>query len=579
LQESTISSAAKMVRRIYLLSNDSTKEYPNNTLTDFTNILPRELGFRRKVRQCIELEMLSFSANFVCIPETIRKVKNHMTIKIEPMSEAAKSIARSLDKKKIVVKINRNICSTTDLMAYLSNVLGGKYRHFVTFLYKDGIFTLYLNECTVNIHEDFANWLNLEIGLMDEIIHKRYDIATQYWEIEALEKLEITCGLRNLKFEPTVPDYIRVEVDHVLDIKGSERCVNTLAVIPYRKGMKKDSEEEGTHTFYHEIGTVEKCAFNFRDHRNLRCRLLDEKGKQLDILPGQPSIIRLCMRKMARNSFLLRLSTLDKGASGSNSDCRFVLQEPLKFKLRQIWEMALTSVTLKPDFLPYVRDDQVPWQEQDISVIIKRGTRVLSKTYLLDKVEFFKNTPTLIARLNNLIQSEYPTIQIKDNVGYLTVNVLKKPSKPGKEEEPLEVKIVFTPELGYILGITPSLVDQYNVEKFPQINVMEGAMYTCSEKINFERLFPNHVLVYVDVIKETIVGSSQQRIIKFVPVRKGEIFTYESEHLEFVRIRQNFTPVIHIWLGSIGGRTIECKNPKSEILYNFIVRKRASNRK
>jgi hypothetical protein len=128
--------------------------------------------------------------------------------------------------------------------------------------------------------------------------------------------------------------------------------------------------------------------------------------------------------------------------------------------------------------------------------------------------------------------------------------------------EPLTIRA--SPELAYVLGIET------------EIKMTPDEEYISTYVIDVYRLIPHSLLVYCDIIKPIIVGSTYAKVIKLLPIRTQQedrnMRFYESQHLDFVPIALNAISSFHFELRLANGCLIKFK--KSDItVVNILIRR------
>jgi hypothetical protein len=244
----------------------------------------------------------------------------------------------------------------------------------------------------------------------------------------------------------------------------------------------------------------------------------------------------------------------------------------LKFKPKERWEIALSSIQFQRSFNPYTRDITLPWQKKDLEVkLITRDAMANRVVAYKIPEEAFQSNEIFLTTLNNLLRENFNTLlHVKLINDYLEFNSVKS-SQPVLIGCSYQIRLA--PELAYLTGFTREVQSGLSTDKYPVINLSEEATFAGHRILDLTRLEPGHVLVYTDVIAPTLMGSQYTQVLKFVPVSKENLVVYESEHLEFKRINCNYLPNIRLWLGGTGGSVVKFKKGDVEVLYNIIFRR------
>ena len=553
--------------RIVLLSNDSTKVFPNNTLTEFTNTLPINLPFKKRFRSKAKLESISFHCNFTSLPPEVSQLNYHIAFAVPP----------NYNVRKIL-----KFPSITSSVGQIVNFFNERYRQHVNFLYmkvyaipntvnKFGINLFYQN-CRVYIHKNVLEWLHLLSWSFDGT-----EGDFEYVEASGADRVDIFSQFA-ITFTPKRARYIRLEMDNVLSNKGTEKLNKTIALFK----IPKDYENS---YFNYEPVQSEPFAINLKNSRDLTFKLVDEKGEKLNLLPGQATVIALAMGGRMESSFMLRLSTLDANSYGKNSNCRIFLREPLNLgdHFASEWEVALTSIHFTSRFKKHIRNPELPY-DFGIRLLLNVEEEKLSPNdpemvFRLEEADFATHS-ALVMKMNSVVQNQYMNFEWRKLFSFtmegnhLILTCENDPSSP--QIQPF--LFWMTPELGHILGFKADVVyiqKHNNVLDFPHKIIRENERISSFIEIDNDRLFPHHLLLYTDIIRPSVFGSNFLKILKYVPITKKERFySYESERLIFVPLEFDYIPSIEFQLTNVAGYPTEFFDEKSEIMYNLLFRLR-----
>jgi hypothetical protein len=223
-------------------------------------------------------------------------------------------------------------------------------------------------------------------------------------------------------------------------------------------------------------------------------------------------------------------------------------------------------------FVPYVRDPHLPWQDADYEMSVYNGQdRIQTHRYKFQDSDF-TDVLRVFGRFKQFLRDSSDN---QVSAKFIQTNYIEIDSS--KPTDPLLANInyviVVTPELAYLFGFRTDVDTSATIENYPTIRLPAQGSFTSPHPIDLTRLLPNHILVYSDLVRPTLMGSTYQQVIKYVPISKDDLNSYESEHLEFVNIHSNYIPSFHVWIGTTGGKTIKFKEDDAEVLFNFVFRK------
>ena len=536
-----------MSRRIILISNDSTGEYPANRLNAFTNVLPSELPVRRRKRTSVALETLSFSARFVTTPDFITGV--------HPSFVAIHGPNRNVRR----ILLRPQFHTTDSLVESLNDQFAGID---VTWWTRSGVIGV---DVGLGVHfmarADTVGWLNLdEAGFAAKSQNGEYFICSKGCSIG---------GTAPVALSVRRPKYVRVDLPDLHHTIGSRKLAKTLAIIP----CISRRELSAGNVFHFEVTRHEPCQLDLTELRSLRLELTDEDGKLLQLDAGQPTVVQLRLGKMPSSaSRMLRLSTRDPGASGHNADCRFTLHVPLDLEgdHGDDWEVALTSLQYPARFQPYQRNRGAQhdfgirigvggeWEYADLSADGLKGLKAVVR-------EMYLFTSRKTANQVELDEAD-------DRIKFIVNPIVGE-----------NVYFALSHHLAVVLGAVDSAHAAEADEEegnagMTVLTLVPDTTYTFSFKMDAKRLNPSQMFVYSDMVRPSVLGSRYAPILKFVPIMSKndnrEMISYESEHLDFITFSRAHIETIHMRLVESDGGTIAFKNKQEEVLYNFLLRRK-----
>ena len=557
-----------MRQRIFLISNSCTDEYPENNLTDFVNVLPLALPVRKRSRNYVALQGVTFTDNFITIPKSVIDHQRHKHL----------TIYKRDVKKTLIFTLQDGTRNVHSIAIQLNKRFKLWSSSVQALVFDNSKIQIQLSNCRYKIEKEFADWLQFSNSQFSNFDSAR---NVYYGEVGGTNS-QLLRSEKDIEWKEVRPLYVRVELNNVKSIAGSLKCRQTLGVFPVRK------KKRANYITYNNT-TAEPCTYDFLSSRNLRITLRDENGQKLFLSSGQPTIISLVIGKNMSSSFMLRLSTWDEKASGTNVNCRFLLSEPLNLLgfPAAAWECALTSIQFTPKFVTYIKNPDLVYdfgfrllnESSPNDQLAKISFHDVDVNCILDQNQF-KDVAGLVDAINRIKLEKAAVHKWLNLLTIAEENDFIKFDCKEDGNAPIKRNILFwtSPELGYLLGMCDSTQlrqENKNILDYPHNLIMQNSQSSPQFPVDIKRLIPKYLFIYADIIASSIIGSSTAKILKFVPVPESEStegYSYECEHLNFVSLEQSYIPSVSIQLANAAGYETMFADQKSEVLYSLLFR-------
>jgi hypothetical protein len=527
---------------VLLASNGSTDLFPDNSLSKFKNQLPRTLDFSLEGWK-VGLQALALNINLSSTPHALKNLAAPFlyweTLYKQPVTLFTFSSLHYTSMGALAWHLRKQI-TTADI------------KDVVVKSDNDQLTISVKSEAWVGVDIEVCKWLTFKV---DESELHPFN-GRQYY---LLHQKEITTV--DTKFFNPPPHYIKVHLNEMQSHLSGSSYHQTLAIIPFNRNVKKRGQFNLSN-LYHEVLRKEYFAFNCNSLQTLSILLTDENNKQLNLLPAQPTFIKLKIVKMDYMSFMLRIksnSCYDIYPDNINSNFRTILPNPIELP-RGLWEVALTSIQI-PTAIKLA--DVVPkgglwlsvkWDSNDFRTIV---------TLPEDSIE---NGATLLYALD---------VGIEKYVGHDKLKITALKNKTAlftlREEEGMEIQL--SNFLAYALGAPPS--SNGHTTMILNNEIKTGKF---TSPISVKRLIPHSILLYCDIIRPIIIGSTYAKVLKLIPITritaKNDYEIYESQHLDFTTIENNSLSTMQFQLRHTNGVLLSFGNNKSEVLINLVFRKK-----
>jgi hypothetical protein len=540
---------------ITLASNDSLSTFPDNTLSSFENMLANPI-VRRAHKWYIALDAISFHNVFSNMPDWISHnppsephfiafTMNH--VGGVSIKHGATLLPR-LGGKIIARNIPDRFYDGQQFLSMLNNLfdkhLQGKLDWYME---TDGMVVRVDGTVDVGllVHPRIAQWLSMTPDKESWVAVG----AVRYIFFPLSLRPGQTRFARSHSTHRTssAPEYVRISMSGLRHTGGSDRCKTTLAVVMYNSDRGRDA-------FFHEVKVREFVELEGDRLENLQVLLQDAAGKQLRLASGQPTFVKLTLREMDSQSFMMRFSSRDVGASGINSNFVATLSVPLQLEAKE-WQIALSSIQF-PSTFKRMQDVEL---RQEL-IFIRLGERTVSISL---QPAHLSSAIALVTAINTQA-STLGGLQFALHSGLLRVQFSRS-----------EGVVQITNRLAILLGVAD--LESANVTR---IEGTLGTTYLAPNPVNVNRFTPATMMLYCDAIDPVIVGSRQLQVLKMVPVHlNGNVgsrwLSYECKHLDFTNLAESHTPSIHFTLARFDGKVVEFDNDQEEILYNLYFRKKS----
>jgi hypothetical protein len=416
-------------------------------------------------------------------------------------------------------------------------------------------------------------------------------------------------------FEHVMPEYIKIHMQEMKSNLSNAGFEKVLAYVPYVRNNNNTN-----YTIYHEVLRKEYFTIDYNSNpmvSNLSIKLTDENNQQLGLLPGQPTIVKLKLRKMSYTSFMLRIKSAAQNTMyemNTNHDFHTTLPYPINLSGK--WKVALTSIQFPRQFdlanaipneglyidvnqnkrkrrhmlpgesvytfvdLKHIRRWRVPsrikkstnaQQSEDLTVptVDNAAAAAAKKLNHWDRITIPKNAIASNSKLRNVINK-----MLREHFGKKVLEFL--PGKTARVKAHELIKFRVSSYLAYILGVSSSF-DDPPIES--EVKSGEGGIYDLPTDVF--RLTPHSLLLYCDIITPVIIGDSYAKVLKLIPLvdsqkintEKNNYIFYESQHLDFIPLAHTTLSTCHFSLCHVSGVPFLFNNKNQEVNINLVFMK------
>lgn len=305
------------------------------------------------------------------------------------------------------------------------------------------------------------------------------------------------------------PEIIKVQCEEVKEqIHNSSLEKNLAVVCPVFK-----SDE----TYY--CMNFEQDNFYPLSHTNLdkiKITIKDIDNNIIQFLPGPATFVRLKFKKMNFPKFFnVRLSD-------NKSKFKSKLAYPLY--LNQQWKVALTSISFPTEFLP------LPVDPSERKITGYRGRNHPFTVYELPNIAYTDNEH-LIRLINQAFENSNIKVSLVNDQLHITAKTL-----PELVED--RYQVIFSTPIAEIMGFDREIDPGNNTETGLNIWEKDGICVVEWNKslsvspfinnVDVNRLKPEYLMVYANIIDHNIVGNKMVKLLKIVPITKYKENTYDT---------------------------------------------------
>lgn len=530
-----------------MASNASTDLYSENSLVKFKNELPTAVA----VDGCkIALQSINLDNKYGNIPNGILATKNHFILfhtqgnteqDVNPVASCTIT-DHDMTIFEFVEFITTNL-KKDDTKKFEIAIINNFKRIRIT-----------LRNAVLLVHPQINSWLNFTT---------RPPIKFKGEAYFALSSKNVRENFSHVDFSmiPTSPSLIKVQLEQMCSNVSGVKLVQDLAILKVNPAQ-----------YPIDIVCKRKEYFEFNCNKlsTLSASLVDENNYPLHLSTGQPTFLKLQVKKFPMKSHVLRLSSLESSdlfSDNQNNNFQIQLKEPINFCE---WDVALTSICL-----PTKIDMKRFFTPSNFYIILKKPNVVQHYLPLNDLIDF---TPEgFVKHLNEKLKTSLITIdsstqKLVDVFGAITFST---------EEKNVHIFMSSTVEIK-LSGLLAYLLHHTKTATSPtEPVVMKGAIkqLVLMGKLDFKRLYPHVIFLYCNFIKPMTIGGSFGQVLQMIPYYNGsaggdEIMKYEAQHLDFLPLSMNDATMLHFEMRDASGGNIYFEDATQEILITLVFRKK-----
>lgn len=495
---------------IHAFSNANTKKYAQNALTNFKNDLPACLELPKDENWHVCVQSIGFSSKFpnIVIPkdETLPCIKiysENTSPKIEHRHEAdiffpskfsdIKTIIRALEiveTKKLGVQFQFN--EDKNIVIKFKNSYHEKYK--------------------LEIHKDIVASFGLSkigttIAYINNNLYFRYTLSSANPVIQSYLK----------RWNYKHPDLVRIQCNQISEQIFNSKLTKDLKIFC----PSFETKEKYT---IHQFESEEYAPLSNSILDKLSIKLFNENNELLELDYGVATFVKLKFKKMNKYNehFNVRLSPDD-----SQSFNNFVIDLPQAYYLDSKWKVSLSSINYANVFrpLPFEARHRRIWTAKLGSTPISHemANVMYSNSGIIEELNKILSLTTVLGKFTSQEFEEYGEKKLKISI---TLNSESYVLIPLSICEILGFNSVSDVSENAILAPSGYSVCFLNGYREPPLTI------NFSRFLEIDRLRPEYLMVYTDIIEQTIVGNSFSKLIKIVPVFHESTDSYKTQEFQ-----------------------------------------------
>jgi len=514
-------------------SNASTDVYPQNTLVSFKNQLLQDIDV---TDYKIALQSIFLDNKYGNIPNNILGTRNHFQLFLgnrdsfpNPRPIATCDITDyAMQATTFVVTVTKELSAKEK----------GKFRMILT---ADKKLEIQMRNSVLWVHKEVNKCF--KFNSTDTIEHR----GETYTRLDSASGVKVFHSENVFPAKPITPLLIKVQLEQMCQNLSDLSFVQDLAVL---KATPK------TYPFYSVCKRKEYFALNCGRLNTLSLRLVDENNWPLHLGIGQPTFLKLQLKKFAMKSLVLRLSSLESKSifsDNKSSSFRIQLQQPI---CTSSWDVALSSICL-PSKINYAS----VFTPDNFYLEISKNNVVFEKIILHDITDF--SPQGFITHCHAALPSPRPFDLSLDENNEIYI------------ECKMDIKMNISGLLAYMLSFA-TLPDTKPSWPFP----CEKGNKRSLGKLNYKRkLHPQTALLYCNFTAPIVIGNTFGQVLQLIPFYDSDIngdviMKHEAQHLDFVALRMNDKTTMQFEIRDSSGNLINFKDNNTEILLTLVFREK-----
>lgn len=286
----------------------------------------------------------------------------------------------------------------------------------------------------------------------------------------------------------------------------------------------------------------------------LSFKLLDERNRHIQLLPGVPTWLKLVLRSvpMFRKTFNTIVTSETSSLFEKNTQNTFKTRLPRPMNLENKWWVCLSSISHPSRFATFLPPEvgrEIDQMKMERSIAFQEiiGNEMNTEMkYLEFKSEYAYDAEEIISEINKFLNTNH--IGKCSYSKTLTIEFSKK------------CNLYIGETLSHVLGNATNFVEaKLRDANVSMITALPGSMtYTFPNKFNLSYMHPKYIMIYANIIKPVLVAGEYRKLLRIAPVHQTELdyVTTYFRHKEYCDLENTVLDGIEIIIASHDGRRI-----------------------
>ena len=373
------------------------------------------------------------------------------------------------------------------------------------------------------------------------IQHKPPDESSRIKEV-----ISLTSNVINLK-QPQWPKTIKIVCSEIEpQIYNNNLAQNILVYTPDFRRLEDYTTQE--------IECVDYMPLLNTSLTKLSFKLVDEKNRYIQLLPGVPTWLKLVIRSvpMFRKAFNTIVTSETSNLFEKNTQNAFKTRLPRPMSLENKWWVCLSSIShpsIFSTFLPPESGREIDQMKMERSIAFQEiiGNEINTEMkYLEFKTEYAYDVEEIIADINRFLNDNH--------IGKCSYNktLSIQFSRPGN--------MYIGETLSHVLGNEIKFVEtKLRDANVSMIAAVPGKMnYTFPGKLNISYMHPKYIMIYANIIKPVLVAGEYRKLLHIAPIHQTDLdyVTTYFRHKQYCELENSVLDAIEIIIASHDGRRI-----------------------
>ena len=336
------------------------------------------------------------------------------------------------------------------------------------------------------------------------------------------------------------PKFIKVLLKEISDDVNLENRIGIFQFNPSKNHYEVERRE------YFKLKHIRNNSFTIE--------LVNEENETLHLNSYIPTIIKLKVKEMVKESFILHINSNDSNSiysNNTNTNFRISLPKQIILGYNE-WVVALSSIFFPTTF----QTNQFFYQDVFWIETLLEGEEIFQR------IVFNNQDFTSEADLLNSINNECEAI-FGEN-GFIISNFDEETKVISK----LKMKFKAGRQFALFFGMIEN--EEYD---------LDGDILVFPQKLTLADILPRNLLIHTNFVEWSPVFSNYSQILKMIPIEKkfdsDQYFSYESATLDFVPVSLHTLNELHFSITDVKNNILDYGNKnKSTIVINLIFKRK-----